>query len=123
MLHYGESFIYSVDNVRFKEVIKMSERTEIFDQVYKAAEFFQRTGKHKQVSFRYNPEVRTEFNFSAWKHDRDSDSVRKVLVEDVKVSSDGMVYAIGVDNRYHLKQYTGQFPQHVRSYRIDRMVI
>ena len=105
MLHNGESFIYSVDNVRFKEVIKMSERTEIFDQVYKAAE------------------VRTEFNFSAWKHDRDSDSVRKVLVEDVKVSSDGMVYAIGVDNRYHLKQYTGQFPQHVRSYRIDRMVI
>ena len=74
----------------------MSERTEIFDQVYKAAEFFQRTGKHKQVSFRYNPEVRTEFNFSAWKHDRDSDSVRKVLVADVKVSSDGMVYAIGI---------------------------
>ena len=101
----------------------MSERTEIFDKVYKAAEHFQRTGKHKQVSFRYNPEVRTEFDFTSWKHDSDSDSVRKILVEDVRVSSEGMVYAIGVDNRYHLKQYTGQYPQHVRSYRIDRMVM
>ena len=103
--------------------IKMSERTKVFDKVYKAAEHYQRTGKHKQVSFRYNPEVRTEFDFSQWKHERDHDSVRKILVEDVKVSSDGMVYAVGVDNRYHLKQYTAQFPQHVRSYRIDRMVM
>ena len=101
----------------------MTKRTEIFDQVYKAAEFFQRTGKHKQVSFRYNPEVRTEFDFSVWKHSRDHDSVRKILVEDVKVSSDGMVYAIGVDNRYNLKQFTAQHPQHVRAYRIDRMVM
>ena len=91
--------------------------------VYKAAEHYQSTGNHKQVSFRYNPEQRTEFDFSSWKHDRDSDSVRKILVEDVKVSSEGMVYAVGVDNRYNLKQFTNKHPQHVRAYRIDRMVI
>ena len=101
----------------------MSMRTEIFDRVYKAAEHFQSTGNHKQVSFRYNPEQRTEFDFSTWKHERDSDSVRNILIEDVRVSSEGMVYAVGVDNRYNLKQYTGQYPQHVRAYRIDRMVI
>ncbi len=101
----------------------MESRTNVFDKVYRAAEHYQTTGNHKQVSFRYNPEVRTEFEFSAWKHSRDHDSVRKVLVEDVKVSSDGMGYAVGVDNRYHLKQYTAQYPQHVRSYRIDRMVM
>ena len=101
----------------------MSKRTEIFDRVYKAAEHYQRTGSHKQVSFRYNPEARTEFEFSQWKHERDHDSVRKILVEDVKVSSEGLVYAIGVDNRYNLKQFTAQHPQHVRAYRIDRMVI
>ena len=100
----------------------MSERTKIFDLVYKAAEHYQRTGKHKQVSFRYNPENRTAFDFTSWKHERDSDSVRNILVEDVKVSSEGMVYAIGVDNRYNLKQYSKQYPQHVRAYRIDRMV-
>ena len=101
----------------------MSIRTEIFDKVYKAAEHYQRTGNHKQVSFRYNPENRTAFDFTSWKHERDSDSVRNILVEDVKVSSEGMVYAIGVDNRYNLKQFTAQHPQHVRAYRIDRMVI
>ena len=101
----------------------MSMRTEIFERVFKAAEHFQSTGNHKQVSFRYNPEVRTEFDFATWKHDRDSDSVRNILIEDVRVSSEGMVYAVGVDNRYNLKQYAGQFPQHVRAYRIDRMVI
>ena len=101
----------------------MSMRTEIFEKVYQAAEHYNRTGNHKQVSFRYNPEVRTEFDFSAWKHDRDSDSVRTILVEDVRVSSEGMVYAVGVDNRYNLKQFSKQFPQHVRAYRIDRMVI
>ena len=101
----------------------MSKRTEIFDMVYKAAEHFQRTGRHKQVSFRYNPENRTEFGFSTWKHERDHDSVRNILVEDVKVSSDGMVYAVGVDNRYNLKQFTNKFPQHHRAYRIDRMEV
>ena len=100
----------------------MSIRTEIFDKVYKAAEHYQRTGNHKQVSFRYNPENRTAFDFTSWKHERDSDSVRNILVEDVKVSSEGMVYAIGVDNRYNLKQYSKQSPQHIRAYRIDRMV-
>ena len=101
----------------------MSMRTEIFERVFKAAEHFQATGNHKQVSFRYNPEVRTEFDFATWKHDSDSDSVRTILVEDVRVSSEGMVYAVGVDNRYNLKQYTGQYPQHARAYRIDRMVM
>jgi hypothetical protein len=101
----------------------MSMRTEIFERVFKAAEHYQATGNHKQVSFRYNPEVRTEFDFATWKHDSDRDSVRTILVEDVRVSSEGMVYAVGVDNRYNLKQYTGQFPQHVRAYRIDRMVM
>ena len=100
----------------------MSERTKIFDLVYKAAEHYQRTGNHKQVSFRYNPENRTAFDFSSWKHDSDSDSVRNILVEDVRVSSEGMVFAVGVDNRYNLKQYSKQYPQHVRAYRIDRMV-
>jgi len=101
----------------------MSKRTEIFDRVYRAAEKYQRTGKHSQVSFRYNPEQRTEFGFSAWKHERDSDSVRNILVEDVRVSSQGMVYAVGVDNRYNLKQFTNKYPQHRRAYRIDRMVV
>ena len=101
----------------------MSERTKIFDLVYKAAEHYQRTGKHKQGSFRYNPENRTNFEFSKWKHSRDHDSVRNILVEDVRVSSEGMVFAVGVDNRYNLKQYANQYPQHVRSYRIDRMVV
>ena len=101
----------------------MSERTKIFDLVYKAAEHYQRTGKHKQVSFRYYPENITNFYFSKWKHSRDHDSVRKILVEDVRVSGEGMVYAIGVDTRYNLKQFTAQEPQHVRAYRIDRMVI
>ena len=101
----------------------MSMRTRIFDMVYKAAEHYQRTGNHKQVSFRYNPENRTAFDFSTWKHESDSESVRNILVEDVRVSSEGMVYALGVDNRYNLKQYANQYPQHVRAYRIDRMVI
>ena len=98
-------------------------RTRIFDMVYKAAEHYQRTGNHKQVSFRYNPENRTAFDFTTWKHDSDSKSVRNILVEDVRVSNEGMVYAVGVDNRYNLKQYANQYPQHVRAYRIDRMVI
>ena len=101
----------------------MSMRTEIFERVFKAAEHYQATGNHKQVSFRYNPEVRTEFDFATWKHDRDSDSVRNILVEDVRVSSEGMVYAVGVDNRYNLKQFATQYPQHVRSYRLDRIQI
>ena len=101
----------------------MSMRTEIFERVFKAAEHFQSTGNHKQVSFRYNPEVRTEFDFATWKHDRDSDSVRTILIEDVRVSSEGMVYAVGVDNRYNLKQFAKQVPQHHRSYRLDRIVL
>ncbi len=97
-------------------------KTTIFDQCFKAAHHYRETGKHKQVNFRYNPEVRTEFDFSSWKHERDHDSVRSILVEDIRLSADGNVYIMGIDNRYNLKQYANQFPQHHRSYRIDRMV-
>ena len=92
-------------------------KTEIFDKCFSAAQHYRDTGKHKQVNFRYNPEVRTEFDFSAWKHERDHDSMRSILVEDIRLSANGDVY-----NRYNLKQYASQFPQHHRSYRIDRMV-
>jgi len=97
-------------------------KTEIFDRCFSAAQHYRDTGKHKQVNFRYNPEVRTEFDFSSWKHERDHDSVRSILVEDIRLSADGNVYIMGIDNRYNLKQYANQFPQHHRSYRIDRMV-
>ena len=100
----------------------MTKRTEVFDRCFEAAQTYRDTGKHKQVSFRYNPEVRTEFNFSSWKHERDHDSVRSILVEDIRLSANGDVYIMGIDNRYNLKQYANQFPQHHRSYRIDRMV-
>jgi hypothetical protein len=101
----------------------MTKRTEVFDRCFEAAQTYRDTGKHKQVSFRYNPEVRTEFNFSSWKHERDHDSIRSILVEDIKASADGNVYVVGVDNRYNLKQFSAQHKQHVRSYRIDRMVV
>ena len=84
--------------------------------------FFDRTGKHKQVSFRYNPENRTEFDFGSWKHEHDSDSMRSILVEDVRISTDGNCYVVGYDNRYNLKQFSAQYPQHYRAYRMDRMV-
>ena len=50
---------------------------------------YQKTGKHKQVSLRYNPENRTEFEFSSWKHERDHHSVRAILPEDIIISGDG----------------------------------
>ena len=98
-------------------------RTEVFERCFNAAQHYRDTGKHKQVSFRYNPEERTQFEFSSWKHERDHDSVRKILVEDIKSSADGNIYVVGVDNRYNLKQFANQHPQHVRSYRIDRIHI
>ena len=58
-------------------------RTEVFERCFNAAQHYRDTGKHKQVSFRYNPEERTQFEFSSWKHERDHDSVRKILVEDI----------------------------------------
>ena len=97
-------------------------KQEIFDKCFSAAQHYRDTKEHKQVNFRYNPEVSTEFDFSSWKHERDCDSVRSILVEDIRLSTNGDVYISGIDNRYNLKQYSSQFPQHHRSYRIDRMV-
>ena len=73
-----------------------------------AVKHYQKTGQHKQVSIRYNP---------------DSDSVRKILPEDMHISSEGKFYITGKDNRYNLKQYSSQFGQHVRAYRLDRLVV
>ena len=100
----------------------MKAKTAIFEKCFKAAQHYQATGKHKQVSFRYDPEVRTPYEFSAWKHEHDHESVRSILAEDIRLSSNGDVYMSGIDNRYNLKQFATQFPQHHRSYRIDRMV-
>ena len=88
-----------------------------------AVKHYQRTGKHKQVSIRYNPVNRTQFEFNSWKHDRDAESVRNILPEDIHISSAGKFYVVGKDNRYNLKQYTSQFQQHVRAYRLDRLVV
>jgi hypothetical protein len=97
------------------------KKTAIFDRCFKAAQFYQATGEHKQVKFRYNPENRTQFEFTAWKHEHDEDAMRSILVEDIRLSSNGDVYIMGKDNRYNLKQFASQYPQHHRSYRIDRM--
>ena len=88
-----------------------------------AVKHYQKTGKHKQVSIQYNPENRTQFEFNSWKHDKDSESVRKILPEDILISSEGYFYVVGKDNRYNLKQYASQFAQHPRSYRLDRLVV
>ena len=88
-----------------------------------AVKHYQKTGKHKQVSIRYNPVNRTQFEFNSWKHDRDSESVRNILPEDIHISSAGKFYVVGKDNRYNLKQYTSQFKQHVKAYRLDRLVV
>ena len=98
-------------------------KTTTINKLIEAIMHYHATGKHKQVNLRYNPENRTEFEFSSWKHERDHDSVRKILVEDIKSSVDGNIYVVGVDNRYNLKQFANQHPQHVRSYRIDRIHI
>ena len=88
-----------------------------------AVKYYQKTGKHKQVSIRYNPENRTQFDFDSWKHDKDSNSVRQILPEDIRMSSAGKFYVICKDNRYNLKQYASQFKQRHRAYRIDRLVV
>ena len=99
------------------------KRTEQINSLMDAVKHYQKTGQHKQVSIRYNPENRTQFNFVSWKHSSDSDSVRKILPEDMHISSEGKFYITGKDNRYNLKQYSSQFGQHVRAYRLDRLVV
>ena len=88
-----------------------------------AVKHYQKTGKHKQVSIRYNPANRTQFKFNSWKHEGDSESVRKILPEDIRMSSEGNFYVVGKDNRYNLKQYASQFTQRPRAYRLDRLVV
>ena len=100
-----------------------SKLNHTLENVVKAVAHYQATGKHKQVSFRYDPEVRTEFDFKGWKHERDADAVRSILPEDIMMSSEGNMYVVGVDNRYNLKQFSTQFKQHARSYRLDRIVL
>jgi len=99
------------------------ERIEQINQLMDAVKHYQKTGKHKQVSIQYNPENRTQFEFNSWKHDKDSESVRKILPEDIRMSSEGNFYIVGKDNRYNLKQYTSQFAQRPRAYRLDRLVV
>jgi hypothetical protein len=99
------------------------DRNQQINLLMDAVKHYQRTGKHKQVSIRYNPVNRTQFEFNSWKHDRDSESVRNILPEDIHISSAGKFYVVGKDNRYNLKQYTSQFKQHVRAYRLDRLVV
>ena len=106
-----------------KEKEMKSKLNTTLENVVKAVAHYQKTGKHRQVSFRYNPEVRTEYNFKSWKHERDADSTRSILPEDIMVSTEGNMYVVGKDNRYNLKQFATQYPQHVRSYRLDRIVL
>ncbi len=103
-------------------MIKM-DRNQQINLLMDAVKHYQKTGKHKQVSIRYNPVNRTQFEFNSWKHEKDSESVRKILPEDIHISSKGYFYVVGKDNRYNLKQYTSQFTQRPRSYRLDRLVV
>ena len=100
-----------------------SKLNHTLENVVKAVAHYQATGKHKQLTFRYDPEVRTNFDFKGWKHERDADAVRSILPEDIMMSSEGNMYVVGVDNRYNLKQFSTQFKQHARSYRLDRIVL
>jgi len=99
------------------------KRTEQINKLMDAVKHYQKTGQHKMVSIRYNPLNRTQFNFASWKHSSDGESVRKILPEDMRMSDEGNFYVVGKDNRYNLKQYTSQFAQHERAYRLDRLVV
>tara|TARA_R100000781_G_C3974725_1_gene91425 strand:+ start:147 stop:449 length:303 start_codon:yes stop_codon:yes gene_type:complete len=97
-------------------------KSKVVNELINAIMHYEKTGKHKQVRFKYNPENRTEFKFSGWKHERDHHSVRMILPEDIIMSGDGNFYVVGFDNRYNLKQFASQRDQHYRSYRLDRIV-
>jgi hypothetical protein len=84
-------------------------RNQQINLLMEAVKHYQKTGQHKQVSIQYNPENRTRFEFDSWK--------------DIRISSAGKFYVVGKDNRYNLKQYTSQFAQHPRAYRLDRLVV
>ena len=100
-----------------------TQLNQTLEKMVDAIAHYHETGNHKQVKFRYDPLNRTEFNFKGWKHERDADAVRSILPEDIMMSSEGNMFVVGKDNRYNLKQFTNQFPQHVRSYRLDRIQI
>ena len=96
-----------------------TQLNQTLEKMVDAIAHYHETGKHKQVKFRYDPLNRTEFNFKGWKHERDADAVRSILPEDIMMSSEGNMFVVGKDNRYNLKQFTTQYPQHVRSYRLE----
>jgi hypothetical protein len=75
------------------------KRTTQINRLMDAVKHYQKTGKHKQVSIQYNPANRTQFDFASWKHSSDSDSVRKILPEDIRMSEAGKFYVVGKDNR------------------------
>ena len=97
------------------------KRIEVINKLINAIKHYEKTGQHKEVRFRYDPEERTQFNFSEWKRDRDRDSVRRVVPEDIIMSKEGNLYVVGFDLRYNLKQFTAQEDQHYRAYRVDRI--
>ena len=99
----------------------MTEKTETINKLIDAIMHYEKTGKHRQVKFQYDPKTRTEYNFKSWKNEHDSDSVRSILPEDIIMSKDGNFYVVGYDNRYNLKQFASQRDQHYRSYRLDRI--
>ena len=96
-------------------------KSKTANQLVEAVMHYQKTGNHKQVIINYNPENRTAFDFKGWKHERDHHSPRAILPEDIVVSSAGNMLVVGYDNRYNLKQFTSQNPQHIRAYRMDRI--
>ena len=98
-------------------------KSKTANKLVEAVMHYQKTGNHKQVVINYNPANRTEYKFKGWKHERDHYSPRAILPEDIVVSKDGNMLVVGYDNRYNLKQYTFQFSQRPRSYRLDRLVI
>ena len=92
--------------------------------IVEAINHYNKTGKHKQVVFRYKAENRTPFDFSSWKHDSQEDSPRMLLPEELYVSGSGDILVRGFENRYNLKQYQKQYKNdHPRSYRLDRMIV
>ena len=100
------------------------KRSEIVNKLIDAVMHYEKTGKHKQVVFRYKAESRTPFDFSSWKHESQEDSPRMILPEEIYVSGNGDMLVRGVENRYNLKQYQSQYKNdHPRSYRIDRMIL
>ena len=62
---YGAKALYTLQLWKKYKVIKM-KRTEQINALMDAVKHYQKTGKHKQVSIRYNPENRTQFEFNSW---------------------------------------------------------